>query len=90
MPSNSHFGNWLDSIIGNRQPIAPIQQSVRSLEACCAAWISMKLRSKVSWDASKETFIDNTAANALCSRKARNPKYDWEVQMKKFFHNRIL
>jgi len=44
MPSKSHHGNWLESILANKQPIAPIQQSARSLEACAAAWIGMKLR----------------------------------------------
>ncbi len=47
MPSKTHHGNWLESIVANRQPIAPIQQSSRSLEACAAAWISMKLKSQV-------------------------------------------
>jgi len=82
MPSRSHYGNWLESITANTQPIAPIQQSVRSLEACAAAWISMKLTRKVTWDANKELFTDDNAANALLSRKARKPEYDCNLALK--------
>lgn len=82
MPSKTHHGNWLESIIANRQPIAPIQQSARSLEACAAAWIGMKLKQKLTWDAATEMFVDNEAANKLRSRKARKPEYDFEVVLK--------
>jgi len=83
MPSRTHHGNWLESIAANRQPIAPIQQSARSLEACCAAWISMKLKRKLTWDVATEMFVGDDAANALRSRKARKPEYDFNVAMKR-------
>ncbi len=82
-PSKTHHGNWLASIAANQQPIAPIQQSVRSLEACCAAWISMKLKRKLTWDVAAEMFVGDEAANALRSRTARKPEYDYAVAMKK-------
>ncbi|HEX9048217.1 MAG TPA: gfo/Idh/MocA family oxidoreductase, partial [Verrucomicrobiae bacterium] len=82
MPSKTHHGNWLESIAANVQPIAPIQQSARSLEACCAAWIGMKLKRKLAWDAAAEKFVDDAAANALRNRKAREPKYDFELILK--------
>ena len=78
MPSRTHHGNWLESIATNRQPIAPIQQSARSLEACAAAWIGMKLKRKLTWDAVTERFVDDDAANALRGRKARKPEYDFQ------------
>ena len=77
MPSKSHYGNWLESIIANRQPIAPIQQSARSLETCAAAWIGMKLKRKLTWDAAAEMFVNDDAANAMRSRRARKPEYDF-------------
>jgi predicted dehydrogenase len=83
MPSKTHHGNWLESIVANRQPIAPIQQSARSLEACAAAWISMKLKRKLTWDAATEMFVGDDAANALRGRKARKPEYDLNLIMKK-------
>ncbi len=81
-PSQSHYGNWLESIAANRPPIAPIQQSARSLEACAAAWIGMKLKRKLTWDAATETFVGDAAANALRSRPARKPEYDFEPALK--------
>jgi predicted dehydrogenase len=83
MPSKSQHGNWLESIAANRQPIAPIQQSARSLEACAAAWIGMKLKRKLAWDAATEMFVGDDAANALRGRKARKPEFDFELLLKK-------
>ena len=83
LPSKSHHGNWLESIVANRQPIAPIQQSARSLEACAAAWISMKLKRKLTWDAATEMFVNDDAANALRGRQARKPEYDFERVLEK-------
>ena len=83
LPSKSHYGNWLESISTNRQPIAPIQQSARSLEACAAAWIAMKLKRKLTWDAATEMFVGDDAANALRERKARRPEYDYALAMKR-------
>jgi predicted dehydrogenase len=83
MPSSSQHGNWLESIAANRPPIAPIQQSARSLEACAAAWIGMKLKRKLTWDAATESFVGDAAANALRERKARKPEFDFNLVLKK-------
>ncbi len=83
MPSRSHYGNWLECIAAHRPPIAPIQQSARSLEACAAAWIGMKLKRRLTWDAAAERFVGDAAANALRGRKARSPEYDFELVLKK-------
>jgi myo-inositol 2-dehydrogenase/D-chiro-inositol 1-dehydrogenase len=81
-PSKNHYLNWFEGIIANREPIAPIQQSARSLEACAAAWISMKLRRKLAWDAATEMFVNDDAANTLRSRAARKPEFDYERALK--------
>jgi len=83
MPSADHYRNWLESIISRRDPIAPVDQSSRSLEACAIAWIAMKLNRKLNWDAKKEKFIGDKEANAMLSRKARKPEYDIALIMKK-------
>jgi myo-inositol 2-dehydrogenase/D-chiro-inositol 1-dehydrogenase len=75
--------NWLESVAANRQPIAPIEQSARSLEACAAAWIGMKLKRKLTWNPAKESFVGDDEANAMCSRKARKAEYDINTAMKK-------
>lgn len=83
MPSSDHYRNWLESILSRKEPIAPVQQSSRSLEACAVAWIGMKLNRKLVWDAKKETFVNDKDANAMLSRKARKNEYDIAQIMKK-------
>jgi predicted dehydrogenase len=83
MPSSDHYRNWLESIVSRKQPIAPVDQSARSLEACAVAWIGMKLGRKLTWDAKKEMFTGDAEANAMLSRKARKPEYDLDLIMKK-------
>ncbi len=75
-PSRNHYANWIGSIAANAQPVAPIEQSSRSLEACATAWIGMKLGRKLTWDAAKEQFVGDEEANALRSRKARRAEFD--------------
>ncbi len=82
MESPDHYQNWLESIVANRDPVAPIDQAARSLQACRTAWISMKLNRKLTWDAAKEAFVSNDEANALRARKPRSAEYDFKVLMK--------
>jgi hypothetical protein len=81
--STDHYRNWLESIARRQDPIAPVDQSARSLEACAAAWIAMKLKRKVTWDPLKEQFINDVEANGMCSRKPRSAAYDLGAVMKK-------
>ena len=83
MPSADHYRNWLESILSRKDPIAPVDQSARSLEACAVAWIAMKLNRKLTWDAKKEQFAGDKEANAMLSRKARKNEYDLAQIMKK-------
>jgi predicted dehydrogenase len=82
-PSQNHYFNWIDSVVENRQPIAPVEEAARSVTACAAAWIGMKLQRKVTWDPVKENFGRDAEANALCERKARKPEYDFRVALRK-------
>ncbi len=81
--SKDHYDNWIDSVFANTQPIAPVDQAARSLEACAAAWIGMKLGRKLTWDVAKEAFTGDAEANALRGRKARKPEFDINLMMKK-------
>ena len=76
MPSSNHYLNWLESIVANRDPIAPVDQAARSLQACATAWIAMKLKRKLTWDPKKEMFVKDDEANTLRDRKARTAEYD--------------
>jgi predicted dehydrogenase len=82
MPSPNHYLNWLESIVAHRDPIAPVDQSVKSVQACCAAWIGMKLGRPLTWDAAAEAFVGDDAANALRGRPARRPEFDLDLVMK--------
>jgi predicted dehydrogenase len=83
MPSSDHYRNWLESILSRKDPIAPVEHSARSLEACAAAWISMKLNRKVNWDPGKEKFVKDKEASAMMARKVTDPQYDLALIMKK-------
>jgi len=83
MPSADHYRNWLEAILTRKDPIAPVDQSSRSLEACAVAWIAMKLKRKLFWDAVAEKFTNDKEANAMLVRKARKPEYDITSIMKK-------
>ncbi len=74
--SDNHYRNWLEAIETRKDPIAPVDQAVRSLQACAVGWISMKLNRQLTWDAKRERFVNDDQANALCARKPRSAAYD--------------
>jgi len=79
--SSGHYENWLESIIAKRDPIAPVDQAARSLEACATAWIGMKLKRKLTWNPETEMFVSDDEANAMRTRKPRSSEYDFNVVM---------
>ena len=81
--SDDHYRNWLEAILSREDPIAPVDQSARSLEACAAAWIAMKLQRKLTWDAAHEMFVNDDQANAMRGRTPRSAAYDLARIMKK-------
>ena len=80
--SADHYRNWLEAIGRRQDPIAPVDQAVRSLEACATAWIGMKLKRKLTWDPTLEQFAGDAEANAMCARKPRSATYDIASIMK--------
>ncbi len=82
LPSPNHYLNWLEAVAANRDPIAPVDQAVKSVQACCAAWIGMKLGRPLTWDATTESFVGDDQANALRGRPARRPEYDLDLLMR--------
>ncbi len=76
MPSDNHYRNWLEAIHSRTDPIAPVDQAVRSLQACATAWISMKLGRPVTWNAAREEFPGDAEANALRMRAPRSSRFD--------------
>ncbi len=82
-PSRNHYLNWLESVRDHVDPVAPIDHSVRSLEACYAAWGAMKLKRPLRWDAARERFSDDAAADAMLRRKPRRSEFDVTEVMRK-------
>lgn len=83
MPSSDHYRNWLEAILSRKDPVAPVDQSARSLETCAIAWIAMKLNRKLKWDAKKESFTGDKEANTMLMRHSRKSEYDLSQIMKK-------
>jgi predicted dehydrogenase len=81
--SDDHYLDWLQAIAARRDPIAPVDQAARSLEACAVAWIAMKLGRKLTWDPKQEQFVDDPEANALRSRTPRAAAYDLAAVMRR-------
>lgn len=71
--SSDHHGNWLDSVISRRPPIAPIEVGHRSCSTCLIHHIAMKLGRPVKWDPKRERFLNDDEANAMISRSQRWP-----------------
>jgi predicted dehydrogenase len=74
--SDDHYLNWLEAVAARRDPIAPVDQSARSLEACAVAWIGMKLGRPLTWDPIREQFVGDADANRLCTRVPRSAAFD--------------
>lgn len=81
--SEDHYRNWLEAIAARKDPVAPVDQSARSLEACAAAWIGMKLQRKLTWDPAREAFVNDDQANAMRRRAPRSPAYDIDAVMRR-------
>jgi myo-inositol 2-dehydrogenase / D-chiro-inositol 1-dehydrogenase len=71
--SANHYGNWLDSIRSNTQPIAPVEVAHRSCSACLLSHIAMKIPKTLKWDPVHEHFTNSEEANSLLSRPQRKP-----------------
>jgi predicted dehydrogenase len=66
-----HLREFLDCVRTGKRPISDVASQHRSATACHLANISMRLGRRLRWDAAKEEFVDDTAANAMLSRPQR-------------------
>jgi predicted dehydrogenase len=71
--SNDHHGNWLESVISRKPPIAPVEVAHRACSTCLIHHIAMKLKRKVYWDPVREQFKNDDEANSMLSRPQRWP-----------------
>ena len=69
--SKEHHGNWLESIVSRKEPIAPVEIGHRSCSACLLHHAAMKLNRKLLWNPDNERFINDPEADKLLSRPQR-------------------
>lgn len=71
--SKEHHGNWLESIVSRKEPIAPAEVGHRSCSACLLHHAAMKLNRRLYWDPKTEQFKNDPEANKLLARPQREP-----------------
>lgn len=71
--SNDHHGNWLESIVSRKEPLAPAEIGHRSCSACLLHHAAMKLNRKLYWNPKTEKFNNDEEANKLLAREQRTP-----------------
>ncbi|MBO0931250.1 Gfo/Idh/MocA family protein [Fibrella aquatilis] len=70
-PSKEHHGNWLESIVSRKQPIAPAEVGHRSCSTCLLHHMAMKLPRHLHWNPKTEQFKNDPEATAMLSRPQR-------------------
>ena len=65
--------NFLDCIKSRKTPLCPLEEGHRSTSFAHLANIALQVRARLEWDPTKETFINNEAANQLLHYEYRKP-----------------
>jgi len=81
--SKNHYFDWLEAIRDRRAPVAPIDQSARSLTTCYLAWLAMKLGRKLAWNVATERFVDDPDADSRLGRPPRSADHDLAAVLKR-------
>lgn len=71
--SPGHQRNFLDSVKSRIQPESNLEYTREMTLPMHLALISFRLKRKLTWDSSKELFINDPEANSLLSREYRKP-----------------
>ena len=74
--SNNHMENFLQCIRSRRDPVAPADVCHAATTISLVADIASRTGRRLTWDWSKERFINDDAANRMLSRTLRQP---WHV-----------
>jgi predicted dehydrogenase len=75
-PSSDHKKNWLDCVKSGKDTICPAEVGHRSASICHLGNIGYRLGRKLRWDAAKEQFVGDAAAN---KELAREPRAKWKI-----------
>ncbi len=71
--SDNHYRNFIDCIISDEEPVAPVETAHRSITLGHLGNIAMILGEDLHWDPINEVVIDNEKANHMLSREMRAP-----------------
>lgn len=71
--SDDHYRNFVDCIFSREKTAAPVENAHRSITIGHLGNIAMRLNRDLSWDPSKEQFVDDQEANKLLVRQMRAP-----------------
>jgi predicted dehydrogenase len=69
----SHMRNFFECVKDRTQPVSDVFTHTNSVNSCHMANIAMLLGRKVRWDPEKYEFVGDDEANALRSRRQREP-----------------
>jgi len=68
--------NFIDCIKSRKSPLCPLEEGHRSTSFAHLANIALKVRGRLEWDAAREVFTNNEAANQLLQYEYRKP---WKI-----------
>ena len=71
--SSHHNSNFAESVLAGVDPIAPVEDAVRSDAISHLCDIAVRLGRKITWDPKKETFVNDAEATKLMHRDMRAP-----------------
>ena len=74
-----HVRNFLDCVKSRESPISDLESGHRVSTMCHLANLSLRLGRKLNWDAQREEFIGDAAANEQLVRSYRTP---WDRELK--------
>lgn len=75
--SANHVGNYLDCVRSRKPTISPVEVAVQGDALCHVSDIAIRLKRKLEFDPSTETFINDADANKRLKRPMRAP---WSLQ----------
>ncbi len=71
--SNSHQGDFIDSVRLRRQPLSPIECAVRSDTISHLSDIAIRTKRKIKWDPIEEKILNDPQAERYTTRSMRPP-----------------
>jgi predicted dehydrogenase len=69
----AHVQNFLDCVRSRQNPVADVEIGYRSISPCHVGTIAYRLGRKVRWDVKAETFPGDAEAQAMMTKRYREP-----------------